>query len=443
MLRLATPIVFAELGWMGMGVVDTMMVGRLSPEAIGAVSLGTVLFYTLGVFGVGMLLGLDTLVSQAFGAGDLRDCHRSLFAGIHLSLPLTPLLMGVVWVMLVALPRFGINPAVLRDAGPYLSALNWSTLPLLLYSTFRRYLQAMDLPHPVMFTLITANLVNVFGNWLLIYGNLGAPAMGTEGSGWATCVSRVYMAAVLAGYILYHDRRRRTGLWKTPLRPDVARIRRLLSLGLPAASQLAVEMAVFAVVTALISRLDPASLAGHQIALNVVSVTYMVPLGIGAAAAVRVGQAIGRGDPHGAAYSGWTALALGAAFMFCCALAFWIVPYPIARAYTPDPAVIRTAVSLLAIAAFFQLFDGVQTVATGALRGAGDTRTPMLTHLTCYWLIGLPLGYTLCFHRGWGAAGLWAGLSTALILIGIVLLLAWRSTVRSISAAYADYARLP
>jgi MATE family multidrug resistance protein len=205
---------------------------------------------------------------------------------------------------------------------------------------------------------------------------------------------------------------------------------RLLGLGLPAAMQLALEAGIFAVATALIARLDPVSLAAHQIALNTASLTFMVPLGISSAAAVRVGQALGRHDTHGASLSGWTALLLGAGFMFCSAAAFLLVPRYIVRIYTPNPAVLRMGITLLAVAAFFQLFDGLQVVATGALRGAGDTRTPMLCTLAAYWVLGLPLGYYLCFRWSWGAAGLWIGLCIALILIGIVLLFVWWRTVR-------------
>jgi multidrug resistance protein, MATE family len=256
--------------------------------------------------------------------------------------------------------------------------------------------------------------------------------MGVVGSGWSTALARLYMALVLVGYLLWYDRRHRTELLKTPVNVDFTRIRRLLILGLPAATQITLEISIFALTAALIGRIGAVPLAGHQIALNTVAFTYMVPLGISSAAAVRVGQAIGRKDLIGAANSGWTAILLGSGFMALCAVALLIFPRPIARMYTPDEAVIRATITLLAAGAAFQLFDGIQTVATGALRGTGDTRTPMLCHFTAYWVIGLPLGAWLCFQRGWGAVGLWIGLSLALILIGIVLLFAWRRTVQQL-----------
>ncbi|HKV03943.1 MAG TPA: MATE family efflux transporter [Candidatus Acidoferrales bacterium] len=436
MMRLAIPIVMAELGWMTMGIVDTMMVGRQSNSAIaiGAVSLGSIVYYVVAIFGTGLMLGLDTLVSHSYGAGDIHDAHRSLVNGVYLSLGMAPVLMGVIRLWEPVLRSLDIQPAVLSQAIPYLRALNWSTLPLLLYFASRRYLQGISLARPVMFSLVSANLVNVVGNWALIYGHLGLRAMGTVGSGWSTCVARTYMAVFLLAYCLYYDLRYKTGLRQASRLPHLPRVWRLVSLGFPAAMQLAFEVGVFAAATALIGKLGAVPLASHQIALNTASFTYMVPLGLGSAAAVRVGQALGRKDPAGASRAGWTAMVLGASFMTCTALAFWFVPHLIVRVYTPDPAVIQAASDLLFVAAFFQLFDGLQAVATGALRGAGDTRTPMIWSSAIYWLVGLPLGAYLCFPVGWGAAGLWTGLCVALILIGIALLFFWRRRERSFAA---------
>jgi len=436
-LRLAIPLVLAELGWMSMAIVDTMMVGRLpnSALAISAVSLGGILVHVLAFFGGGLLIGLDTLVSQAFGAGLREDCYRSLVHGIYLSLALTPLLMAPVWYFDSLLRFANIPPDIVALTVPYSKAMAWGTLPLLLYFAVRRTMQGMNMVRPIAFALVTANLINAGGNWILIYGKLGAPAMGAVGSGWSTAWARIYLAAVLVAYLLWYDRKYRTALLHTPIQPDLMRIRRLIALGLPAALQITLEIGVFALVTALIGRLGATALAGHQIALNTVSLTYMVPLGISSAAAVRVGQAIGRKDPDGAARAGGSAIFFGALFMTLAGITLLVIPRWIARIYTPDPNVIRNTVLLLAAGAAFQLFDGIQTVATGALRGAGDTRTPMICHFTAYWIIGLPLGAWLCFRRNWGAFGLWSGLSLALILIGIVLLLVWRRTVGRLAAA--------
>jgi MATE family multidrug resistance protein len=439
-VRLALPLVMAELGWMSMGIVDTMMVGRLSDSAtaMGAVSLGSNIFMVLALFGGGLLLGLDTLVSQAFGAGEREDCHRSLINGIYLSVALTPLLAAPVWL----LPRLltGVAPGLTHLAIPYSKSLAFGLFPLLLYFAVRRCLQAMNMVKPVAVALVTANIVNALGNWILIYGKWGAPAMGAIGSGWSTDVARVYMAIVLVGYLLWYDHRHRTELLKTPVDIDLARIRQLIVLGFPAAMQITLESGVFALVTTLIARLGAVPLASHQIALNTVALTYMVPLGISSAAAVRVGQEMGRKNPGGVRDAGGTAIFLGAVFMALASALLLIFPHRIARMYTPDESVIRSSITLLAAGAAFQLFDGIQTVATGALRGLGDTRTPMLCHFTAYWIIGLPLGWWLCFRLGWGAFGLWAGLSLALILIGVVLLFAWRRAVQKVLVgASADF----
>jgi MATE family multidrug resistance protein len=211
MVRLAAPLVLAEIGWVTMGIIDTMMVGHLpnGTDAIGATSLGNVLFYVAGVFGSGLMLGLDTLVSQSFGAGDVDDCHHSLLNSVYLLCVTTPVLMCIVWWLVPALAALGISPSLLHLTVPYLRALLWSAPPLMLYFAFRRYLQGMNLVKPVAYGLVAANISNVIGNWLLIYGNLGFPALGVVGSGWSTCFARALMAGILLSYIVVYERRHR------------------------------------------------------------------------------------------------------------------------------------------------------------------------------------------------------------------------------------------
>jgi len=441
MFTLAVPVVMAELGWMTMGLVDTLMVGRIGPEAIGAVGIGSSLFMGVCIFAMGLLLGLDTLVSHAFGAGRLHECHRWLGYGVALSLLVSIPITLIVLMLSAALGHWGLDPTVLHLTQPYLTILAWSIPPLLLYASFRRYLQGMGVVRPVMVALVLANVLNACVNWLLIFGRLGAPAMGVRGSAWATVVARIVMAGVLLAVILYRERSllaRRprfaesSGRTDSTLRPgsrrraiDLEPMRKLLALGLPAATQVTLEVGVFAAATALAGRLAPASLAAHQIAVNLAALTFMVPLGVASAGAVRVGHAVGRGDPRGAARSGWTAILFGVAFMSCAAAAFLLMPRTLIGAFTSDANVIAIGVSLLFVGAIFQLFDGVQGVCTGVLRGLGDTRTPMLWNLAGHWFIGLPLGYTLCFVSGLGVIGLWWGLSTGLIICGIALLIVW------------------
>ncbi len=426
-LRLALPLIVAEIGWMSMGIVDTIMVGRLpdSAVAIGATGLGQSLYHSIAIFGGGLLLGLDTFVSQAYGRKDLNDARLSLVNGLFLAFAMTPILMLIASFWPPLMQRFGISPELVEPMRPFLHALNWGTLPLLTYFALRRYLQAQNVALPIMFALISANLVNIIGDWALIYGHLGLPAMGITGSGWATCVARIYMAGVLVVTLFWVESKRPQPKWPSTVRIDLRRVGALLKLGAPAATQILLEIGAFSAATAVVARLGPVPLSGHEIALNCAALSFMVPLGISSAAAVRVGQQLGRKDPEGARRAGWSAIILGAGFMTCSGLVFVSIPSWIARLFSPDPDVIRTGARLLLVAAAFQLFDGVQTVATGALRGSGDTKTPMLANFVAYWLIGLPVGYLLCFKLGWGAVGVWIGLCGGLVLIGSALLLTW------------------
>lgn len=443
MTALALPVVVAELGWMAMGLVDTVMVGPLGAAAIGAVGLAGTLFLTIVIFGMGLLLGLDTLVSQSYGAGRIDECHRWLLHGVVLAAGVSAPTVIVALTTIPLLRHVGLHPEVLALTVPYLEALTWSAIPLLFYATFRRYLQAIGIVRPIMVALVSANIVNVIANWVLIWGYFGAPALGTTGSAWATVIARTYMTSYLLATIVVRERRMRTGLWQTPRVVEAARLRRLLALGGPAAAQLTTEIGVFAAATALAGRLEPASLAAHQIALNVASFTFMVPLGVASAGAVRVGHALGRGDAVAASRAGWTALLLGAAFMAAAGVGLFAAPAALIRVFTSEPEVIVVGTTLLIVAAVFQLFDGVQVVATGVLRGSGDTRTAMFLNVAGHWAIGLPLGYALCFWYSMEVVGLWVGLSVGLMVVGTVLLVVWARRMRSMIASSATSNRSP
>jgi MATE family multidrug resistance protein len=431
MLRLAVPVVMAELGWMAMGVVDTLMVGPLGPEAISAVGVGAAMHIAFAIFGMGVLLGLDTLVSQAFGAGDIRECHRWLFDGLALGAMLAVPITLACLLLAYAIPSLGFHAAIAPRLQSYFFVLIWSTPFLIGFAACRRYLQGMHLAKPVMFALITANLLNAALNWLLVYGNLGFPQLGVAGSAWATLIARVYLFSFLLGAIWLTDKRfGHDSLWHVPRVIDPARLKRLLTLGLPAASQMLAEVGVFALATALAGTLDPISSASHQIALNLAGIAFMIPLGVGSAGAVRVGHAVGAGDPLRASAAGWTAIWIGVVFMLSSGTLFVAMPRALIGLFSTDPSVLSVGTSLLYLAAVFQLFDGIQGVITGTLRGIGDTRTPMLVNLAAHWLLGLPVSYTLCFVVGWGVWGLWVGLSLGLIVTGIVLLWAWTVKIK-------------
>lgn len=425
MLNLAVPVVVAEMSWVTMGTVDILMVRALGPSAIGAVGVGSMLFLALAVFGIGVLLGLDTVIAQSFGAGQRDECHRWFVHGVVMSVMLTIPLTLVAWVAIARLDLWGFDLTVLNLTEPYLRIVTWSVLPLLLYTAFRRYLQAMGVVKPTMVILLTANLVNVLANWMLIHGNLGAPALGVDGAGWATFISRSYLALGLLSVVVWRDARTDYGLRRVSWVIERSRLRQLLWLGLPAAMQVTLEVGVFSAASALAGRLAPVALAAHQITLNMASFTFMVPLGLASAAAVRVGHAVGRQDTYGANQAGWTAVMLG---VFCMAFAsaiFLLIPSRLMGLFTVDLTVVDLGVTLLFVAAIFQIFDGLQGVLTGALRGLGDTRTPMFLNLAGHWAFGLPLGYTICFVLGYGVVGLWIGLSAGLIVVSLLLLMVW------------------
>jgi MATE family multidrug resistance protein len=275
MLALAWPVVLSELAWIGMDLVDTVMVGHLGPAALGAVGLGGILFFVLGVFPFGLLLGLDTLVAQAFGAGDRLEGRRSLVQGVYLSLFISPPMMGLLWAAIPWLNSWGIHPEIAELVGPFLAIETWGLLPLLIYCALRRYLQAVNLVRPILWAMVSANVLNAGGNWLLIGGHLGLPALGVRGSAISTLISRIYMGLFLVVVCLREDPEVLRARW----RPDWGRLRELVALGLPVAIQITLEVAVFAIAAALAGTIGPAALAAHQVTLRLCSVTFMVPLG--------------------------------------------------------------------------------------------------------------------------------------------------------------------
>jgi MATE family multidrug resistance protein len=439
LVRLAWPVILAEIGWMAMGIVDTLMVGPLGPIAIGGVGVAGILFFAVAACSMGLLLGLDTVVAHAYGAGDHDACRRWLWQGLWLgalaSLPLTL----VLWLERVQVARLHLHPDVLPVVRGNLQILWLSLFPLFVYTATRRYLQAIGLVRPVMLALLAANVVNAIANWALIYGHLGSPALGTDGAAWATFAGRVAMALVPVVTVMVHDWRRHSGtpVWRVPKRPQPAALARLLRLGIPAALQMVFEVTVFALASAMAASQQPAAIAAHQIALELAGLAFMVPLGIASAAAVRVGHAVGRGDAPGSAHAGWAAIALGVAAMSATATAFLLLPRLLIGLFTHDAEVVRTGTTLLGVAAVFAIFDGVQVIATGALRGLGDTRRPMLWNLFGHWGLGLPIGWTLTFVAGWGVLGVWLGLSTGLIVVAIALTRVWARAARERMLSHA------
>ena len=476
LLHLALPLIAGELGWVSMSLVDTIMLGHLpnSALAMSSAALAQVIFNTL-CFGVGgILLGLDTLISQALGAKQQHEANRWLLHGLVLALALSALLIGVFALAPTLLSRLPVDPAILNGAIPAMKGLNYGTLPLLLYFTLRRYLQAAHHGRPIAIALISANLVNAAADWLLIFGHrwnlanrtVAIPAFGVTGSSWATSFARLYLMAVLVFAVWRADRNHHYGLRASlrrhpntqgkhssspSPRQDIANdhtgphrwieiqhLRRLFLLGAPAGASIFVEIAIFALVTSLIATFGRLQLAGHEVALQCASTTFMVPFAISAATSVRVGHAIGRMRTGAATAAnviaaGWSGIGVGSAFMLCASVVLLTIPAQIAHLFTPDRSVIAAAIPLLLVAAGFQFFDGVQITATGALRGAGNTTAPFITQLISYWLIGMPLGILLGFHEKLGATGLWLGLLIALTCGAFAMCTFWHRTTQTLN----------
>ena len=421
LLRLALPMVVAQVGMMMLGVVDTVMVGHLSEQALAAVALGGTYSWAAMILGMGVLHGLDPLVSQAHGARDLDAISLALQRGLVLSLVVSipyVILFEASAPILVALRQ---PPEVVAIAAPYLESLAPSVPAFFAFVALRQTLQARGVVRPVLIAVVVGNLANYAGNLVLIYGRLGLPALGVVGSGWSTTICRYLMLAVVAwlGAPSLAD------VWRRPSRRlrELSPYLRMLVIGLPIGVQIGLEMWVFTAAALLIGSMGALQMSGHQIAINLASLSFMVPLGIGAAAATRVGNAIGRNDAPGARRAALVSVLLGASVMTVAAISFWLLPAELARIYSPDPRVVAAASELLPIAALFQVFDGTQAVGCGILRGAADTRSAAYINFVGYWVLGLPLGYTLAFHGGLGPRGLWWGLTLGLAVVATLVVL--------------------
>jgi multidrug resistance protein, MATE family len=404
-----------------MGVVDTIMVGRVSPQALGAVALGNLYFFAAAVFGMGVLLALDPVVSQAVGAHEDSAISRAVQRGFVLSALLT------VFATLI-LPTAGPVLTALRqpaDVAPlahtYILGVLPGVAPFFFFIVVRQTLQAMHKTMPIVFTIVIANLANVLLNWMLIFGKLGAPALGVLGSAIATSISRWIMFFLLALFSWplirnYVHPWRREAFARKPLV-------RMLQIGAPIGIAMFLEYATFGVIALLMGYLGTIEVAGHQIAINLASLTFMVPAGIGAAATVLVGNAIGRSDAPAARRAAKAALVAGVGFMSCSAIVFLLLPHELAGVYTTDARVLAIAIALIPIAGLFQVFDGIQVVGAGVLRGAGDTHAPMVIGLLGFWLIGMPVSIYLGLYTPLGAKGLWWGFVAGLAAVAGFLLL--------------------
>ena len=420
--RLAAPIVVVQVGLMLMGVVDVAIVGRYSAQGLASVALGNVYYNTVVTVGQGTLMALDPLVAQAVGAKDQAAIERALQRGLVLcALLAIPLMVFLVpGEFLLSLLR---QPSdVIPAAAGYARVSIIGVLPYLMFIALRQTVQAFTLVRPIVWAVVAGNAVNALLDWILVFGKVGFPAMGAVGSGWASAIARWVMLLLL----VWGCRQALVPFLRHWSRDDLAfaPLWRMMRIGFPIGLQLWIEFSAFSVALLLVGRLGTLPIDGHQIALMRAALTYMVPLGVSAAAAVLVGHAVGRGDAEAARREASAALACGVGFMSVTAVILTTLAPSLARAFTPDAGIIAAAAALIPIAGVFQVFDGIQGVSSGILRGAGDTRIPMWANLAGYYLVGLPLGAWLCFSSGWGARGIWWGLSAGLAAVAV--LLGWR-----------------
>jgi len=432
-VRLAAPVIVVQVGMVLMGAVDTMMLGRVSATELAAGAIGDAVSVAVIWSFIGILLAIDPMAAQAFGAGDHRRIGRVLCRGVAmavlLSVPATLIVVNLGAIIEAAarlLPFLAQPEPVMPIATAYFRGLGPGVVAFLLFMCLRQTLQAMSIVWPALVSIAVANVFNVVANWALIFGNLGFPAMGARGSAFATSASRWMMFLVLAAFG-WRYLRRYVGGWRLAwLRPRA--LRPFFAVGLPISVLVSLEVWVFTAAALLMGQLGEAQLAGHQVAIRLASISFMVPLGFAGAATTRVGNAIGRRDLVGARRSAGVCLALGSGVMVLFALLFISFPGMFARMFSDVTTVVEVAAVLIPLAGLFQIADGAQVAAAGVLRGAADTRFPAAVALVGYWLLGMPAGAWLAFQRGLGPSGLWWGLTFGLVFVAVVL--AFRVHVR-------------
>lgn len=421
---LSAPVAATQLSTVLLWTIDLAMVGRLGVEALNAVSLGRLWVMGTSIVAMGFLFGLDPYASQAHGARDAARLGSVLLHGSALALLLS-LPLALLWCFAgPLLVVFGQDPAVAAVAHRYVLVQIPSLPFFLLFIVWKQFLQSRGIVRPAMWIAFAANGVNAALNWMFIYGRLGAPRLEVVGAGVATAVTQVLMLLVLLGVVRRRELLRGVEVAFRRVALRAAAVRTIAALGAPIAFQLALEYWAFAVATLWAGRLGEVELASHSIALNLASLSYMLPLGVSFGAAARVGMLIGAGNRRGARVAAWSALALGGALMLFGAFLFVVGRSSLPRLYTDDVATLAMAATLLPVAAAFQLFDGLQAVGGGVLRGMGMPRPAALANLLGYYVVALPLGWLLAFRLGLGVMGLWVGLACGLACVAL-LLVAW------------------
>ncbi len=423
---LALPLIGTQLAQISTMTTDVVLLGWHSAEALAAGALGTNVVYVLITFTLGIVMAVSPLVAQAVGRKRhaVRDARRSVRQGFWAAFAVGVPCMVVIWHTEAILLAVGQEPANAAAAAGYARAMLWGFLPAVGFMLLRFFVAALERPRPALVVMVLAVLLNALLAWTLIFGRFGLPPLGVVGAGIATSIANTFSFLALLAFILSDHRFRRFYILGRLWRPDWRRFIEIFRIGLPIGVILVLEVTLFAGAVQLMGLLGTAEIAAHQIALQCAAVAFMVPLGIGQAATVRVGLAAGARDAAGVARAGWVALALGVTFMSCTALLMWTMPHALVGLFVEDvpgnARVIGLATAFLGIAALFQVFDGVQAIAIGALRGLKDTRIPAIFAAIGYWLVGFPVGIALAFHAGWGGVGVWWGLATGLAVVAVL-----------------------
>lgn len=437
MMLLAWPMVLTNLAQTAMTATDVMMMGRVGPEALAAGTLGSNVYFAPMIFGLGLILATSPMIARELGrrSTSVRDVRRTVRQGMWVGLIVAVPIWLLLWQTEAILLAMGQDPALSAQAADYMRALQWALLPFYWYIVLRSFISALERPGWALVVMVVAVTFNIVANWALIFGNLGFPAMGIVGAGIATTASSTLMFLGMVVVVTTDRQFRRYAIFGRFWRADWPRLIELVRLGLPIAGVLALEVSVFNAAALLMGLIDATSLAAHAIAIQIASITFMVPMGLGQAATVRVGRAFGANDREGVTRAGWTAFVLGVGFMALVALVMLFAPRALIWAFIDldDPVnlpVVELAVTFLALAALFQIVDGAQAVGGGMLRGLHDTTVPMIYAAIGYWAIGMSLGVALAFPLGFDGVGIWIGLSVGLAVVAVLFITRWMGRER-------------
>jgi MATE family multidrug resistance protein len=431
-LLLAYPLVLTNLTQAAIHATDVVLLGWVGPRTLAASALGVNLYTALLVFGMGLVTAAAPILARELGARrhSVREVRRTvrqaMWAAAALALPL----WLILWNSEPLLIAFGQDPALSADAAKFVRALQWGLLPALFYLVLRSYVSALERAAWSLVVGAAGVVFNALVNYALIFGKLGLPPLGLTGAGIGSTITNILMFGGMALVVTRHKSFRRYRLFRRFWRADWRRFVDVWRLGFPIAVMLALEVTIFNAAVFLMGLIGTAQLAAHAIAIQIAALSFMVPLGLGQAATVRVGLAYGRGDPAGITRAGWTSFTLAVGFMGLMALILLAMPRLFVDLFLneDDPAnaeVIRFALSFLVVAALFQVVDGAQAVTAGMLRGLHDTKVPMIYAALGYWVIGLGVGVGLAFHSGWGGIGIWTGLASGLAVVSVLMVLRW------------------